>query len=74
MAVRLGQNFSQPVGPGSTLCRAIYFYDFTDICQRYQWFPWHSVWDNRILTRKVRVRISAFTYIYKSFSNSSVMK
>ena len=28
-------NISQPLGPGSNLCRAINFYDFTDICQEF---------------------------------------
>ena len=31
-AVGLGQQGSQAVGPGSSLCRAKYFYDFTDFC------------------------------------------
>ena len=31
--------FSRAVGPGSNLCRAIHFYDFTNICQKFQWFP-----------------------------------
>ena len=30
-AVWLGQQRSEAVGPGSNLCRARYFYDFTDI-------------------------------------------
>ena len=41
-AVGLGQQGSQAVGPGSSLCRAKYFFDFTDICQKFQWLPWHS--------------------------------
>ena len=39
----VGQKGSEPVGPGSSLCRSKSFHDFTDICQKYQWFPWHSV-------------------------------
>ena len=31
----------QAVGPGSNLCWVIYFYDFTDICQKFQRLPWH---------------------------------
>ena len=34
-AVGLGQQGSQAVGPGSSLCRAKYLYDFTDICQKF---------------------------------------
>ena len=34
-AVELGQQVSEAVGPGSSLCRAKYFNDLTDI--------WHSV-------------------------------
>ena len=42
-AVGLGQLGAQAVGPDSSLCRAKYFYDFTDIFQiPFQWFPWHS--------------------------------
>ena len=29
----------------------MYFYDFTDICQKLQWFPWHSGYDNKVLKR-----------------------
>ena len=32
-------NISQAVGPGSNLCLAINFYDFTDISQKFQLFP-----------------------------------
>ena len=42
MAQWVGQQGSEVVGPGSNLGRAKYFYDFTDICQKFQWFPWHS--------------------------------
>ena len=38
----VGQQGSEPVGRGSSLFRAKYLYDFTDICQKFQWFPWHS--------------------------------
>ena len=34
-AVWLGQQGSEAVGPGSSLCHAKYFYDFTDICQKF---------------------------------------
>ena len=37
----VGQLGSEPVGRGSILCRAKYLHDFTDICQKFQWFPWH---------------------------------
>ena len=36
------QQGSEAKGPGSWLCRAKYFYDFTGACQKTQWFPWHS--------------------------------
>ena len=42
MAQWAGQQKSKSVGLGSGLCRAKYFYDFSDICQKFQWFPWHS--------------------------------
>ena len=32
-AVGLGQQGSEAVGPGSSLCRANYFYDITEFCQ-----------------------------------------
>ena len=32
-ALGLGQQSSQAVGPGSSLCRAKYLYDFTEIYQ-----------------------------------------
>ena len=35
-------NISQAVGPASNLCRVINFYDFTNICQKFQLFPWPS--------------------------------
>ena len=38
-AVGLGQQGSEATVPGSSLCRAKYFYDFTEICQKFQWFP-----------------------------------
>ena len=38
----VGQHRPEAVGPGSSLCRDKYIYDFTDICQKFQWFPWHS--------------------------------
>ena len=41
-AVGLGQQGSQAVGPGSSHCPAKYFYDFTDICEKFQWIPCHS--------------------------------
>ena len=41
-AVGLGQQGSEAVGLGSNLCRVRYFYDFTDIRQNFQLFPWHS--------------------------------
>ena len=34
-AVGLGQQGSQAVSPGSSLCRAKYFYAFTHICQKF---------------------------------------
>ena len=34
-AVGLGQQGSEAVGPGLSLCRAKNFYDFTDFCQRF---------------------------------------
>ena len=40
--VGLGQQGSQAVGPGSSIRGAKYFHDFTDICQKLYWFPWHS--------------------------------
>ena len=42
MAQWVGQQGSDVIAPGSSLCRAIHFYDFTDICQKIQRFPWHS--------------------------------
>ena len=42
MAQWVGQQGSESVGPGSSLCRTNYFHDFTDIFQEFQWFPWHS--------------------------------
>ena len=30
---------SEAVGPGSSFCCAKYFYDLTDIFQKFQWFP-----------------------------------
>ena len=42
MAQWVGQQGSEPVGTGSSLCRTKYFHDFTDIFQKFQWFPWHS--------------------------------
>ena len=42
MAHWVGQHGSEAVGSGSSLCRAKYFYDFTDIFQIFQWFSWHS--------------------------------
>ena len=42
MAQWVGQQGSEAVDPGSTLCRAKYFYEFTEICQKFQGFPWHS--------------------------------
>ena len=38
----LGQQGSESTGPVSSFCRAKYFYDFTDLGQKFQWFPWHS--------------------------------
>ena len=38
-AVGLGQQGSQAtqaIGPGSSLCRAKYLYDVTNICQKFQ--------------------------------------
>ena len=40
MAQWLGQQGSEAVGWDLSLCRAKYFYDFTDICQSFQLFPW----------------------------------
>ena len=37
MAQLEGQRDSEAVGTGSRLCRAKYFYDFSDICQKFQW-------------------------------------
>ena len=37
-AVGLGQQGSQAVGPGSSLCRAKYVYDFTDNFQKFHSF------------------------------------
>ena len=54
---------SQAVGTCSNLRREKYFYDFTDICQKFQWFPCDSEYDNKVLKRQVRVRIAVFTYI-----------
>ena len=34
-AVGLGQQGSEATGPGSSFCRAKYFYDFTDIRQKF---------------------------------------
>ena len=34
-AVGLGQQGFQAVGPGSSLCRAKYFHDFADFCQKF---------------------------------------
>ena len=34
-AVGLGQQSFQAVGPGSSLCRAKYLYDFADFCQKF---------------------------------------
>ena len=34
-AAGLGQQGSDAKGPGSSLSRAKYFYDFTDICQKF---------------------------------------
>ena len=47
----VAQQGSKAVGPGSSLCCAKYFYDFIDICQKFQLFPWHSGLDNRVLKR-----------------------
>ena len=41
-AVGLGQQGSEAVGSGWSICRVRYFYDFTDICQDFQLVPWHS--------------------------------
>ena len=41
-AVGLGQQGSEATGPASSLSRAKIFYHFTDICQKLQWFQWHS--------------------------------
>ena len=35
-------NISQALGPGSNLCLDIKLYNFTDNCQKFQLFPWHS--------------------------------
>ena len=37
MAQWVGQHGSEAVGPGWSLCRAKYFYDFTDIRRKFQW-------------------------------------
>ena len=42
MAQWVGQQGSEPVGRGLSLCRTKYFHDFIDIFQKFQWFPWHS--------------------------------
>ena len=42
MAQWVGQQGSEAVGPFSSLCRTKNFHDFTDIFQKFQWFPWHS--------------------------------
>ena len=34
-AVGLEQKGSQAIGPGSSLCRAKYFYDFADVCHKF---------------------------------------
>ena len=41
-AVVSGQHGSEAIGPGSSLCRAKFFNDFTEICQKFQCLPWHS--------------------------------
>ena len=41
-AVGLGQQSSEAVGAGSSLCRAKYFYDFTDIFQKFQSIGFHG--------------------------------
>ena len=35
-------NISQALGPGSNLCWAVNFYDFTEICRKFHLFPWHN--------------------------------
>ena len=41
-AAGLEQQGAEATGPVSSLCRAKYFYEFTDIRQKFQWVPWHS--------------------------------
>ena len=55
---------SLAVFPGSDLCRSISFYNFIDICLKFQLFLWHSGHDNRVLKRWVRFRIPAFIKIF----------
>ena len=35
MAQGAGQHGAEAVGPGSSVCCAKYFYDFTDICEKF---------------------------------------
>ena len=41
-AVGLGEHGSPAAGPGPSLCRAKYFYDFTGICQKFHSNGYHG--------------------------------
>ena len=58
-AVRM--KFSRALGPGSNPPWAIFFHEYTDICLKFEWFPWHS---GRVLERWVRARNPIFTHVF----------